>query len=144
MNSSDPRCRVVVIDDNRGFRIAAEAFLRTLNGVEFAGTAPDGEQGIELVARLRPDAAILDISMPGMNGFEVATRLRAQTDAPGIILVSMNVDQATRTEAHQLGVDGVVAKADLVEQLPRLLEAISLKNDRRGNARTPGNGEGHS
>lgn len=121
--------RVVVIDDNRGFRLAAEAFLRTLPEVEFAGAAPDGKQGMELVSRTRPDAAIVDIAMPCMNGFELATYLRAQPDAPGIILVSLNVDQAVRCEALRIGVDAVLPKVDFVAQLPALLDSIFVERN---------------
>ena len=124
--------RVVIVDDNRGFRFAAEVFLRTLDSVEIAGTAPDGLQGLELIDRLKPDAAIVDISMPGLNGFELAARLQEQPLAPGIILVSMNVDQTTRSEALRLGVDGVVSKADFVDQMPAMLDAIFVKRTLRG------------
>ncbi len=132
MDNSIPKRRVVIIDDNRGFRLAAEAFLRTLGGVEVAGTAPDGEQGLELISRLQPDAAILDVNMPGMNGFEVAAELRKRAQAPGIILISLNVDQATRTEAHRLGVDAVLPKADFVCDLPVMLEGIFVKRRAHG------------
>jgi DNA-binding NarL/FixJ family response regulator len=126
MDSTAPRRRVVIVDDNRGFRFAAEVFLRSLQGVDVAGTAADGEQGIDLIERLKPDAAIIDIGMPGLNGFEVAARLRDKPGRPGIVLVSMNVDQTTRTEAYRLGADAVVSKVDFVDQLPRMLEAIFL------------------
>jgi DNA-binding NarL/FixJ family response regulator len=136
--------RVVIVDDNRGFRAAADVFLRTLDGVEVVGFAADGLQGLELIDRVEPDAAIVDISMPGLNGFELAAQLRKPPAGPGIILVSMNVDQATRSEAHRLGVDGVVAKADFVEQLPQLLEAIFLKSGPRGILQAPDKTERHS
>jgi DNA-binding NarL/FixJ family response regulator len=144
MNHTASKRRVVIVDDNRGFRAAAEVFLRTLDGVEVVGFAADGLQGLELIDRVGPDAAIVDISMPGLNGFELAAQLRKPPAGPGVILVSMNVDQATRSEAHRLGVDGVVAKADLVEQLPRLLEAIFLKSGLRCILQAPDNTEGHS
>jgi DNA-binding NarL/FixJ family response regulator len=132
MESTLAKRRVVIVDDNRGFRFAAEVFLRTLERVEIAGTAPDGLQGLELIDRLKPDAAIVDISMPGLNGFELAARLQERPESPGIILVSMNVDQTTRTEAHRLGVGGVVSKTDFVDQMPDLLEAIFVARAARG------------
>jgi DNA-binding NarL/FixJ family response regulator len=131
MNQSNSGRRVVIVDDNRGFRAAAEVFLRTLDGVEVVGSAVDGLQGLELVDQVKPDAAIVDISMPGLNGFELAARLRDRPQAPAIILVSMNIDQATRSAAHGLGIDAVLPKADFVEFLPGMLESIFLKRGDR-------------
>lgn len=125
-----------MVDDNRGFRIAAEAFLRTLDEVEFAGAANDGIEGLNLISRLRPDAAIIDISMPGLNGFELAARLRGEAQAPGIVLVSMHVDEMVRGEARRLGIDAVLPKEDFVELLPAVLESILL-NRHRGDERQP-------
>ena len=132
MDSIPAKRRVVIVDDNRGFRFAAEVFLRTLDSVEIAGTATDGLQGLELIDRLKPDAAIVDISMPGLNGFELAARVQVLPEPPGIILVSMNVDQTTRSEALRLGIDGVVSKVDFVEQVPDMLEAVFVGRAGRG------------
>jgi DNA-binding NarL/FixJ family response regulator len=132
MDSIPAKRRVVIVDDNRGFRFAAEVFLRTLDSVEIAGTATDGLQGLELIDRLKPDAAIVDISMPGLNGFELAVRVQELPEPPGIILVSMNVDQTTRSEALRLGIDGVVSKVDFVEQVPDMLEAVFVGRAGRG------------
>ena len=144
MDQPAPRRRVVIVDDSRGFRFAAEVFLRTLEGIEIAGSAADGLQGIELIDRVKPDAAIVDISMPGLNGFELAARLKERQDGPGVILVSMNVDMTVRAEAHRLGVDAVVCKLDFVDRVPAVLEAIFLENGRRGVAQAPEPNERHS
>ena len=130
MDQNAPNRRVVVVDDNLGFRLAAEMFLRTLPGVEFAGAARDGNQGLDLIFELKPAAAIIDVSMPGMNGLELVTQLRKLPDAPGIVLVSMHIDQAMRDEAQRLGVDAVVPKADFVFDLPAALEAIVQRRSR--------------
>lgn len=121
------RPRVVVVDDNHGFRMAAEAFLHSLAGVEFAGAANDGIAGLDLISRLKPDAAIIDISMPGLNGFELAARLRSEPQTPGIVLVSMQVDEMVRDQARRLGIDAVLPKEDFVGLLPGILEAILVK-----------------
>ena len=118
------KCRIVLVDDNASFLRATEAFLRTLDAVELAGCATDGEEGLALISRLRPDAGIVDINMPGLNGFEVAARLRALPLPPAVILVSNNVDDATRREARRIGADAVLLKERLVGDLPALLAAL--------------------
>lgn len=127
MVQTAPRPRVVVVDDSPGFRMAAEAFLHSLQTVEFAGAANDGIAGLELINRLRPEAAIIDISMPGLNGFELSEELRRAPHAPGIVLVSMHVDEMVRGKAQRLGVDAVLPKEDFVGLLPAILEAILRK-----------------
>jgi DNA-binding NarL/FixJ family response regulator len=123
---------VVLVDDSSGFRRAAESFLHTLTDVELAGSAADGAQGLALVSRLRPDTAIIDITMPDMSGFEVAARLREAAHSPAIILVSLNVDASTRCEAARLGVDAVLPKSDFVQKLPEVLGALLRKRGARG------------
>ena len=127
-----PRRRVVIVDDNRGFRLAAEAFVRALPGVEVAGVADSGARGLEVVEREAPDAVIVDIAMPDISGLEVASQLRRRPARPGIILVSLHLDGATRSEGYRSGADAVVAKADLVDELPQVLEAVFLDRADRG------------
>ena len=126
METDGPKPRVVVVDDNRGFRIAAESFLRTLADVTFAGAASDGDAGLQLIHHERPDAAIVDIVMPGMDGFELADRLRGRFGAPKIILMSMHVDEAMHSRAHLLGVHAVLPKEDFVGRVPAILRSIQL------------------
>jgi hypothetical protein len=62
-----------------------------------------------------------------LNGFELAARLRGKAQSPGIVLVSLHIDQVARFEAPRLGVDAVLPKEDFVGLLPAVLEAILLK-----------------
>ena len=130
MDQSGAICRVVVVDDNYGFRLAAEMVLRSLASVEFVGAAQDGVEGLELISELKPTVAVIDVSMPGMNGFELVAQLRTRPDAPGIVLVSMHVDEAMRIEAQRLGVDAMVPKVDFVFDLPAALQAVSSMRNR--------------
>lgn len=128
------RQRVILVDDSPSFRQAAESFLRTLEDVELVGTAADGTQGLALAARLSPDTAIIDIAMPDMSGFEVAAKLREGSGLPSIILVSLNVDHDTRSEALRLGVDAVLPKNRFVDDLPELLATLPWPGRREAGA----------
>jgi CheY-like chemotaxis protein len=132
MVDSRQKQRVVVVDDNPAFRSAAEAFLESLDSIELVGTAADGAQGLELVLKLRPDTAIVDVSMPVMGGLELVERLNGHPEVPAIILASLNVDQDVRREAERLGVQAVVRKAEFVGELPAILDAIVEKRSRHG------------
>jgi CheY-like chemotaxis protein len=114
--------RIVVVDDSPVFLAAVDGFIRSLEGYELAGLATCGAEAIELVRATRPDVVLLDVAMPGMDGLEVARRLKAAPDAPVIVLVTLHPDEGTRSEAARAGVDAVLAKTDLVSGLAGVLE----------------------
>jgi len=106
------RPTVLMIDDHAGFRSRARAMLEA-EGYDVVGEAADGEAGLVAADRLRPDIAIVDIGLPGLDGFGVAERLRSERLAVAIVLVSGRdrVDFGDRVE--QSAADGFIAKADL-------------------------------
>jgi PAS domain S-box-containing protein len=80
-----PRRRILIVDDNQDAREALSRLLE-IAGHEVS-QAGDGPSGLEVASRARPDVAIIDIGLPGMNGFEVARRLKA--GAPGVRLIAL-------------------------------------------------------
>ena len=78
---------LLVVDDHEAFR----SFVSTLlNGDRFVvtGVAEDGESALDAIATLRPDVVLLDIQLPGIDGFEVANRLAASAQRPAVVLTS--------------------------------------------------------
>jgi DNA-binding NarL/FixJ family response regulator len=65
---------VLIVDDHEGFRQMARALLEA-EGIEVVGEATDGESAITEAERLRPQLVLLDVQLPGIDGFEVAARL---------------------------------------------------------------------
>jgi two-component system, OmpR family, KDP operon response regulator KdpE len=99
--------RVLVIDDEPELQRA----IRTrLGGAEFSveGTLT-GAEGLDLVARWRPDVVILDLSLPDMDGLEVLRQLRTWSSVP-IIVLSVRADDADKVEALELGADDYLTK----------------------------------
>lgn len=78
---------VLVVDDSAPFRAAASALLRA-DGFTVVGEAPDGAAALEQVVRLRPQIVLLDVQLPGQDGFAVAELLAALPGAPVVLLVS--------------------------------------------------------
>jgi PAS domain S-box-containing protein len=118
--------RVLVADDNRD---AAEslAMLLSLDGHEVRA-AFDGVQALEVAAQFRPHIALLDVGMPKLNGYEVARRLRQQSDEDGIRLVAVTGwgQMQDKRRAHNAGFDRHLTKPvdpevvlSLVRELPR-------------------------
>ena len=68
--------KVMLIDDEESLHMAIEKLL-TKNGYEYCG-ATDAESGMEMLAAEKPDLLLLDVMLPGMNGFDLCTRIRAE------------------------------------------------------------------
>ena len=101
--------RVLVVDDQRPFRVAASAVLRRTPGFELVGEASSGEEAVDQVAALAPDLVLMDITMPGMGGIAAT---RAITAAPEADLPS---DALHSGAAGYIGKDALAA--DLLTRL---------------------------
>lgn len=102
--------KVLLADDHRLFRDGLRPLLHREPGVEVVGEAGDGHEALRLVAQLRPDLVLLDVTMPGLNGLETA---RALTEAhPGVrvVMLTMHADRRFVVEALRAGAVGYVLK----------------------------------
>lgn len=121
------RCKVLIVDDNRDSADAL-AFLLESDGYEVT-TGYSGTEALTLAAQGHPDAAILDIGMPDLTGYEVARRLRQETWGRGLLLVAMTGwGQAKDKErASEAGFDRHFTKPLDPGELQRLLGAFVEK-----------------
>src|SRR5690349_19811418 len=120
--------RVVAVDDQPAFRIAARALVESTPGFEFVGESADGADAVALVAEADADLVLLDVRMPGIDGIEVANRLRAQEPNRVVVLAS-TVDPHSLSElARSCGAAAVVRKHWLS---PRLLRGLWIAHRRR-------------
>ena len=78
---------VLVVDDHAGFRTAVSALLGA-EGFTVVGEAVDGDQALAMTGVLHPDVVLLDVQLPGLDGFEVARRLADLASPPVVLLVS--------------------------------------------------------
>jgi DNA-binding response OmpR family regulator len=104
---------LLIVDDDADFRAAATALLEA-DGFRVVGEAADGEVGLEAAERLRPHVVLLDIQLPGMDGFAVADRLGLHDEPPIVVLTSSRPGEAFRSRLQTAAsVHGFIAKADL-------------------------------
>jgi DNA-binding NarL/FixJ family response regulator len=80
--------RVLTVDDQRPFRVAAAAVVRRAAGFELVGEAASGEDALRAVAELAPDLVLMDVNLPGIDGIEATRRLRASGAGPVVVLLS--------------------------------------------------------
>ncbi|MDQ2829252.1 MAG: response regulator transcription factor [Chloroflexota bacterium] len=120
--------RVLLVDDD------PKIVPLLQRGLAFEGftvfTAMDGESGLEAARRHRPQVVLLDIAMPGPDGFEVCRRLRLEDDVP-IIMLTARDDVRDKVSALNLGADDYVAKPFAFDELVARIRAV-LRRRRAG------------
>ncbi|MGI8623916.1 MAG: response regulator [Solirubrobacteraceae bacterium] len=103
---------VLIVDDHPSFRSSARMLLES-EGFEVVGEAEDGGSGLAQAAALGPDLILLDVQLPDLDGFEVATQVTGAPHAPDVILTSSREQTDFGRLIEGCGARGFVAKADL-------------------------------
>jgi CheY-like chemotaxis protein/two-component sensor histidine kinase len=113
--------RILLVDDNQDFALSLAGVLRALGNE--VRVAHDGAAGLAAAQEFQPDVAFLDIGMPKMNGFELASRLRGLPETMGSILVAITgfSQPADRERAKQAGFDNYFVKPVEIERLQEVL-----------------------
>jgi DNA-binding NarL/FixJ family response regulator len=106
------RPTLLIVDDHEGFRASARTLLE-LEGFEVVGFAEDGPSALSAVELLQPDVVLLDIQLPGMDGFEVVRELVARQDRSRVVLISSRDRSAYAAQLERTPVRGFLAKRDL-------------------------------
>jgi CheY-like chemotaxis protein len=114
---------VLIVDDHATFRASARLLLES-EGFDVVGEAADGGSAIEQTTSLAPDLILLDVQLPDIDGFEVASRVTQADGAPTVILISSRDGGDFGPMVKASGALGFVSKADLSgESLRALLDA---------------------
>jgi DNA-binding NarL/FixJ family response regulator len=115
--SINKKLRVLIVDDHLAWRKTLWLVLANLPQLEVVGDAPDGESALKACLVSRPDLVLLDINMPGMDGFETAQALLAQEPGLWIIGVSAEVNPGFQQRAQDSGFKAVIPKDQLLDYL---------------------------
>ncbi len=110
-------------------------FVERVEGFEVIGVASSGTEGLELVSRLEPDLAILDIFMPGLDGVETLQRMRSQLLSVDVIVISAANDMATIERMLQNGATDYIMKPFKFERVKQALEHYRHKKETLVSAR---------
>ena len=115
--------RVLLADDDQGFLEALRSLIDEQPHLAVAGTAANGLDAIELTDQLGPDAVVIDLHMPLLDGVSAVARLRR--DHPHLCLIALTADEAPRIHeaVREAGADDVLLKDDFVETLMAQLNA---------------------
>src|SRR5271165_1426378 len=117
--------RVFLADDHPLVLDGIKSFLFADDGLELVGEARDGLTALRLAVDLKPDVAVLDLSMPGPNGIEVAARLLDACPQCRVLILTVHEDAAYLRQLLELGVAGYVLKRSATEELHRAIYAVT-------------------
>ena len=116
---------IVIADDHPVFRVGMRETIESEPGFKVVGEAGDGEQALEMISRMHPAIAILDVSMPKLDGLALARKLVAQEPSVGVILVTMYREQKLFTQALEAGVKGYVLKDSAATDIISCIKAVA-------------------
>ena len=127
---------IMLVDDNEGFLAVAQEYIEAFNDFQVIQTANSGEDALTLLEHERPDILVVDLSMHGMSGLDVARSVKGRWPGLPVVILTMLDTDMHRQAAHEAGADAYVVKTtmdtDLIPHLERLCQA---NPSRCGNAK---------
>ena len=117
--------RVLLADDQRVVREGLATLLGLLDGIEVVGTASDGDEVLDLAARLRPDVVLMDLRMPRCDGVEATGRLRRLDANIKVLMLTTYADDRSVIDALRAGARGYLTKDAGADELRRALLQVS-------------------
>ena len=120
---------VLVVDDDADSRLIYSEYLRAHGWLAF--TASDGRIALDKIEELRPDAIVLDISMPRVDGWTVLKRLRESSWTARVPVIVLTASMNARDEAFQLGCDAFLLKPCLPQTLLLQLGGLYRRQEAR-------------
>jgi DNA-binding NarL/FixJ family response regulator len=116
--------RVLVADDHEVVRKGLRSIVEGQPGWEVAGEASDGREAVDKARALRPDVAVVDVSMPGLNGLEATRQMLRHDAASKVLILTMHESDPLIREVLDAGARGYLLKSDASRDLVTAVEAI--------------------
>jgi len=117
--------RIMIVEDHPLMQKGMEMTLNAESDMEVVGMASTGEEALSVADKVRPDLAVVDISLPGMNGLELIRQLRAKYDDLRILVVSRHEEELFAERAVRAGAQGYIMKIDAGDQVVDAVRKIA-------------------
>lgn len=114
--------RILVVDDHAPFRRMLTDFLRSQGSVTVVGEAINGVDAVQMTDELKPDLVLMDLSMPGMSGFEATRTIKAKYPKTKVVVLSSHSGEVYRTAALGSRADDYIEKSSMKRALCVVLE----------------------
>lgn len=118
------KIRVFLADDHKILRESLVILLSQKDNIEVVGAAGDGQDAYKKILELQPDIAVLDISIPRLNGLDLAERLRTEMPGVKVVILTMHKSGEFVSKALCAGVRGYVLKDNALEELIECIELV--------------------
>ena len=125
MASKQNKIRIVIADDHPVFRLGLRQIIEAEPGFDVVGEADQGEAALDLVQKVRPAIAILDVAMPKLDGLGLARFLQKEESPVKIILVTMYREEKLFKKALEAGVKGYVLKDSAASDIISCIKAVA-------------------
>jgi DNA-binding NarL/FixJ family response regulator len=118
------KLRILIADDHELVRRGARGVLHSQPGLRVVGEAANGRDAVEKAIKLKPDVAVLDISMPDLDGVEVTRRIAQEVPITKVLVLTMHESDQMVKHALEAGARGYILKSDLTKCLAKAVKAV--------------------
>jgi len=128
--NENPKCdppdakRIVIVDDHPLFRKGLEELIQSDNSLAVCGAAGNASEAMDVIRKLKPEMAIVDLSLPGANGIELIKHIRAEFARLPILVLSMHDESLYAVRALRAGADGYVMKHEAMANVIHAIREI--------------------
>jgi DNA-binding NarL/FixJ family response regulator len=109
--------RLLIVDDVQQVRAELLTLLSLVADIEIVGQATNGLEAVNQVESLQPDVVLMDLEMPGVNGYEAARQIKKHSPVTRVIALTVHDYSAARERATQSGADAFIVKGSSLESL---------------------------
>jgi len=121
-----PLRRILIADDHQAIRQGVRTFLESREGWQIVGEVANGRDALRLARETQPDIAILDYSLPQMNGLELTRAIKRELPRTEILIYTMHDQESILVEVLRAGARGYVLKSDPGVHLISAVEALAM------------------
>lgn len=122
---ADSTIRVILIDDHPAIAEALDSIIKEQMGMELCGHALTAEEGLGLAAKIRPDVAVVDISLSDAHGLDLVQNLRIQVEGVHIVVYSMYDDKVYAERALRAGASGYLMKSEPMQHIVSAIRTVA-------------------
>src|SRR6202521_1361870 len=126
MTRGTRKLRILVADDHELVRRGIRELLRARRGWTVVGEAANGREAVEKANKLKPDVAILDISMPDLDGLQATRQIREVAPTTKVVVLTMHESDQMVRRILEAGARGYVLKSDLATNLVKAVKNVSV------------------
>ncbi len=120
------KIKLLIVDDQERVRHDLRTALQLMQGLEVVGEAADGFEAVQQAEVLGPDVVLMDLKMPGMDGFEATRQIKVRHLARGVVALTIYGDDSAREQAARMGVDAFVEKGTPIQALAETIRKVNL------------------